>query len=192
VLVASWINETQAKRAAAEARLKKPARRRRMTEEEIMTLVAEIGAIMEALKDADPADKADLYSRLQVTLTYHPNEKRVAAEARPASVMYVGACPRGDLNPGTGEISLNLGLNSKTGEKSRIGGLMRLSLHPPTAVVTDPGTGNRSAAPSRASGRRATSSDHHPDSGDAISAVLSGCWLRFRDTIRRADYGIMR
>jgi len=47
---------------------------------------------------------------------------------------------------------------------------MRLSLHPPAAVVTDPGAGNRSAAPSRASGRRAPSSDHHPDSGDAISA----------------------
>jgi hypothetical protein len=27
-------------------------------------------------------------------------------------------CPRGDLNPETGEISLDLGLNSKTGEKS--------------------------------------------------------------------------
>ena len=27
-------------------------------------------------------------------------------------------CPRGDLNPEIGEISLNLGLNSKTGEKS--------------------------------------------------------------------------
>jgi hypothetical protein len=27
-------------------------------------------------------------------------------------------CPRGDLNPETGEISLNLDLNSKTGEKS--------------------------------------------------------------------------
>jgi hypothetical protein len=66
-----------------------------MTEEEIMALVAEIGAIMEALKDADPADKAELYSRLSLTLTYHPNEKRVKAEARPARIMYVGACPRG-------------------------------------------------------------------------------------------------
>jgi len=27
-------------------------------------------------------------------------------------------CPRGDLNPHAGEISLNLDLNSKTGEKS--------------------------------------------------------------------------
>jgi hypothetical protein len=30
----------------------------------------------------------------------------------------MGLCPRGDLNPQVGEISLDLGLNSKTGEKS--------------------------------------------------------------------------
>jgi hypothetical protein len=36
---------------------------------------------MQALKEADPADKAEVYGRLGVTLTYHPNEKRVAAEA---------------------------------------------------------------------------------------------------------------
>ena len=65
-----------------------------MTEEEITNLVTEVEEIMEALKEANPADKAELYSRLRVTLTYHPNEKRVAAEARPASIMYVGACPR--------------------------------------------------------------------------------------------------
>lgn len=84
----------------------------------------------------------------------------------------IAMCPRGDLNPEAGEISLTTDLNSKTGENPRIGEFMRLSLHPPAAVVTDPGTGNRSAAPSRTSGRRATSSDHHPDSGDAISASL--------------------
>jgi len=105
VLVASWINETQAKRAAAAARLKKPARRRRLTEEEIMSLVIEIGKIRQALHNADRTDKAEVYGRLGLTLTYHPNEKRVAAEARPASIMYVGACPRGDLNPKTREIS---------------------------------------------------------------------------------------
>jgi hypothetical protein len=37
------------------------------------------------------------------------NEKRVVAEARPALIMYVGACPRGDLNPESREISQNLG-----------------------------------------------------------------------------------
>jgi site-specific DNA recombinase len=97
VLVTSWMKETQARRALAEARLSKPAaQRRRMTQEEITALVAEIGEIMQALRDADPADKAEVYSRLGLTLTYHPDEKRVAAEARPASIMYVGVCPRGD------------------------------------------------------------------------------------------------
>jgi hypothetical protein len=55
-----------------------------------------VHTVMQALSEADPADKADVYSRLGVTLTYHPNEKRVAAEARPASIMYIGACPRVD------------------------------------------------------------------------------------------------
>ena len=93
------MKETQAKRAAAEARLKTPTRRRRMTRDEITSLVKAIGDVMQVLKEADPADKAEIYSQLGLMLTYHPTEKRVAAEARPASIMYVGACPRGDLNP---------------------------------------------------------------------------------------------
>jgi site-specific DNA recombinase len=95
MLVTSWMKETQARRALAEARLKKPEARRSMSQEEITNLVTEVGAVMEALEEPDPADKAQVYSRLGVTLTYHPNETRVAAEARPASIMYVGACPRG-------------------------------------------------------------------------------------------------
>jgi site-specific DNA recombinase len=99
VVVTGWMKETQAKRALAEARLSKPkAVRRRLTEEEISELVANVDSIMQDPKRADRADKADLYSRLQVTLKYYPHVKRVAAEARPASIMYVGACPRGDLN----------------------------------------------------------------------------------------------
>ena len=95
VLVTSWMKETQARRALAEARLTRPAgKRQRMTEEEIMSLVTEISRITQALRNADPADKAQVYGRLGLTLTYHPNEKRVVAEARPASMVYVGACPR--------------------------------------------------------------------------------------------------
>jgi hypothetical protein len=55
VLDTSWMKDTQARRALAEARPKKPARRGRMTQEEIMNLVTEQGCIMRALKDADPA-----------------------------------------------------------------------------------------------------------------------------------------
>jgi hypothetical protein len=67
-----------------------------MTEEEIMNLITELGGITRAFKDADSADKAEVYGRTGLTLTYHPRGKRVAAEARPESIMYVGACLRGD------------------------------------------------------------------------------------------------
>jgi hypothetical protein len=60
-----------------------------------MNLATELGTIMQALKDAEPADKAEVYRRIGLTLTYHPQEKRAAAEARPNSIVYVGACPRG-------------------------------------------------------------------------------------------------
>jgi len=76
------MNETQAKRAAARARLSKLARRRRMTRDEITSLMRAIGDVMQVLKHAGPADKAAIYRQLGLTLTYHPDEKRVVAEAQ--------------------------------------------------------------------------------------------------------------
>jgi site-specific DNA recombinase len=70
VLVTSWMSETQAKRAAAQARLaKSQAGRRGMTQDEITSLVGALGDVMQVLKEADPADKAEVYSRLGLTLT---------------------------------------------------------------------------------------------------------------------------
>ena len=68
MLATSWMKGTQARRALAEARPKKPARRGRMTQKEIMNLVTEQGGIMQALKGADPADKAGLYRRIGLCL----------------------------------------------------------------------------------------------------------------------------
>jgi site-specific DNA recombinase len=76
VLVTSWMNETQARRAVAEARLRKPAARRRMTRDEITSLVTALGDVMRVLRGADPADKAEVYSRLGLTLTYHPGTRQ--------------------------------------------------------------------------------------------------------------------
>lgn len=59
VLVTTW-NETQAKRAVAKARLRKPTGRRRMTCDEITSLVKAIGDVIRVLKDADPADEAEV------------------------------------------------------------------------------------------------------------------------------------
>ena len=36
---------------------------------------------------ADPADKAEVYRQLGLTLTYDPAARRVKAEARPESIM---------------------------------------------------------------------------------------------------------
>ena len=45
---------------------------------------------------ADPADKAEVYGQLGLTLTYDPAARKVKAEARPESIMYVGTCPRAE------------------------------------------------------------------------------------------------
>lgn len=66
-LITSWMKETQAKRALAEARLSQPGRRR-MTRGEIATLVQAIGDLMQVIKDADPSDKAEIYGQLSLTL----------------------------------------------------------------------------------------------------------------------------
>ena len=70
-----------------------------MTREEITDLVTTLGEVIQVLKEADPADKAEVYSRLGLRLTYHPGGKRVIAEVRPDLGVYVRECPRGDLNP---------------------------------------------------------------------------------------------
>jgi hypothetical protein len=55
-------------------------------------MVEGLGDIVETLKEADPAIKADVYRDLGIKLTYHP-EGTVQATARPR--VYSGACRRG-------------------------------------------------------------------------------------------------
>ena len=42
-----------------------------MTEDEIATLVTAAGSILDVLRHADGRDKAEVYRRLGLTLTYH-------------------------------------------------------------------------------------------------------------------------
>ncbi|GIJ29107.1 putative recombinase [Micromonospora qiuiae] len=82
-VVASWIAQTQAERARAEADLQttQPPERRRMSQTEIANLVQALGDIITVLHDADPADKAEVYRRLGLRLTYHAATQTVHAEA---------------------------------------------------------------------------------------------------------------
>jgi hypothetical protein len=50
------------------------------------------------LRDADPLDKADLYTNLGLHLTYQPGQQKVIAEVRTSAIMYEGSCRRGDTN----------------------------------------------------------------------------------------------
>ena len=54
-----------------------------MTQEEITNLVKALGDLMIVLSKADPADKAEVYEQLGLTLTYDPAAKRVKAKTRP-------------------------------------------------------------------------------------------------------------
>ena len=61
---------------------------------EITNLVNARGDPMTVLNEADPADKAEVYQQLGLTLTYDPAARRVKAEAGRSRIMYVGKCPR--------------------------------------------------------------------------------------------------
>jgi site-specific DNA recombinase len=43
-----------------------------MTRDEIATIVTALGDLVQVIRDADPADEADLYTQLGLTLTYRP------------------------------------------------------------------------------------------------------------------------
>ena len=100
-LIAGWIAQTQAERAAAETRLRHAtSRSTQMSRADIARLLAGFTDYLTVLRDADAGDKAALYGHIGLKLTYHPAEQTVKAEAMPQPYP-VGdwLCPRGDLNP---------------------------------------------------------------------------------------------
>jgi hypothetical protein len=66
-----------------------------MTASEINSIVSAFGSILDVLRDADPADKAEIYSGVGLRLTFQPARNAVIAEAAPPAIMYEGLCPRG-------------------------------------------------------------------------------------------------
>ena len=57
-------------------------------------------AFNDLLRDVDPRDKAQLYSRISLRMACRPSPETLIAEvATPASSRVFDWCPRGDLNP---------------------------------------------------------------------------------------------
>jgi site-specific DNA recombinase len=48
-----------------------------MTRDQIASIITTLGDIPAVLKDADPADKAEIYSQLGLRLTYRPGQRIV-------------------------------------------------------------------------------------------------------------------
>lgn len=85
VTVARWITETEAERARLRATARQAAPRPSMTREEIISTVNALSDLLSVLRDADPADKAEIYTRLGLRLTYEPGDRIVRTEMKVVS-----------------------------------------------------------------------------------------------------------
>ena len=101
VLIAGWIRETTAIKSATQARLSlTTATPQRMSEDQIAEIVGALGGLMTLLKQADTRDRAEIYSRVGLRMTYRPGTETVLAEIVSSDLDGVPMrCPRGDLNP---------------------------------------------------------------------------------------------
>ncbi|PRX97914.1 hypothetical protein CLV72_105267 [Allonocardiopsis opalescens] len=101
--VTEWIDEVNADRALAASQLdqQQPDSPASLTAEEITAHLEALGDLTTVIRNADRADKAQLYKHLDLRLTYHPAQRTVRAEANlnpHEQPMYKGTCPRGKPN----------------------------------------------------------------------------------------------
>lgn len=97
-LIAGWIKETTAVRSATQAMIgaqrPKPAR---MTEDQIGKIVDGLGGLLGLLHEADPRDRAEVYARIGLRLTYQPGTETMIAEVTSPAIDGVDdVCPRPD------------------------------------------------------------------------------------------------
>jgi site-specific DNA recombinase len=89
--VARWITETEAERArykaAKRAATPRPAATS-MSRDEIASIVSTLADVLAVLRDADPADKAEIYTQLGLRLTYQPSGRLVRTEVHIAPAQH--------------------------------------------------------------------------------------------------------
>jgi hypothetical protein len=100
-LVAGWIRETSTIRTTAVAALRQSAAPpQRPNEDQIAAVVDGLGSLLAVLREADPRDKAELYSRIGLKMTYKPGRKTLKAEIVSSDLGRVlNVCPE----PNTGD-----------------------------------------------------------------------------------------
>ena len=70
-----------------------------MTRDDIAPIMAALGDLVRIIRDADPADKADLYAQLGLTMTYRPRKRLVVAMVTPSLHMCKGFVSEDRHNP---------------------------------------------------------------------------------------------
>ncbi len=101
-MVAEWISETQTRRVKTQqalATLGSTKESLSVSREEIVRLIDSLGDMVQTIRAARPSEKAEVYSRLDLTLTYDPANSTVVAECG-ADDAACGkrTCRRGDLS----------------------------------------------------------------------------------------------
>jgi site-specific DNA recombinase len=78
-----WINAAKAERLQTEAIVRATTSApRRLTAQEIKIIVEELASLAAVVRDADPADKAEIHKGLNLTLTYQPTSGTIHAKAQ--------------------------------------------------------------------------------------------------------------
>lgn len=96
--VTQWINEAKAEQARAEGDRRALRTTRRMTREEISTVLTELGDLARVIVQADADDKAKLYRELGLRLTYRPQKQLVEATVTPGLDMCKRLVSEGGLD----------------------------------------------------------------------------------------------
>jgi len=96
-VIGPWITEIQAQRVAAQAEIRSATEQHRMTRSEIAAILTVLGDLVQVIRDADPADKADLYTQLGLSMTYRPQERLVEVTVTPSLRMCKGFVSERDM-----------------------------------------------------------------------------------------------
>ncbi|WP_127549904.1 hypothetical protein [Actinoplanes sp. OR16] len=71
-----------------------------MTEKQLEAIATAFKELIGLIQGAGPRDRAELYSRIGLRMTYQPGQKTLKAEVVSDDFGRVyNVCPRGDLNP---------------------------------------------------------------------------------------------
>lgn len=78
--IARWITETEAERARLRIATRQAVPQQTMSKDEIAAIVNGLADLLTVLRDADQADKAEIYAQLGLRLTYQPADLIVRTE----------------------------------------------------------------------------------------------------------------